>query len=379
MAAVVNEASREQFRSHPARKVRAADVQHEIDAIWRDGQQALGAGQIVTRACMSNLIIYCDDDTQSADVEASLPGIVLPHPSRVILLTGHGKTADPGIEVFVSGHYRVLPGGWQVCAEQIRVVADGQAAPRLPSVARSHRLGNLPTTLWWASRQPPPFADKLFFQLATLSDQIIYDSFGWTEPTKGMQAMSRWLAAERTEYVVDNLAWRRLKPWRSLISQVLDPAVLPDALSQVSRLEITHGPHAVTMAALLVGWLAALLRWEVRGGRVVAGKRTVWQFGSGKRQFPVELTRVDTPPTAPHEVHWVWRDGERERHMILRELPDDRFGIAEQPGAPPVRVISAPQPDRGAMVAAQMAHRARDAVFEQAMETGNAMTTVLLQ
>jgi glucose-6-phosphate dehydrogenase assembly protein OpcA len=380
VAAVVKAAvsTQHSLRTHPEHKVRMAQIQHELDAIWEDGHQALAEGQVVTRACMSNLLIYCDDDDQCRDVAAAVPAIVQSHPSRVVLLTGRGKTSEPGIEVFVSGHYSVLSSGWQVCAEQIRVVADDSAAPRLPSVARAQIVGDLPTALWWASRQPPPFAGKLFYPLATISDQIIYDSYAWKNPVRGQQAMSRWVATERTEYVIDNLAWRRLKQWRSLISQVLDPAVHAEALSRVTRLEIEHGPHAVAMTSLLVGWLAALLGWRVKGGKVTAGKETVWQFSAGERGFTVRLKRVDHGPSAPQQVHWSWGRAGCEQHVTMRDLGDGRLGIIDGEHGTPSRVISAIQPDLSMLVSAQLAHRARDRVFELALETANSMTSVLL-
>ena len=327
---------------------------------------------------MSNLIVYCDDDEQTRAVGSAILQIVELHPSRVVLLTAHGETGEPGIEAFVSGHYNVLPGGWQVCAEQIRVVADAQAGDRLPSVARSQIIGDLPTTLWWASRQPPPFTGKQFFQLAEMSDQIIYDSFGWTNPVKGMQAMSRWVAAQGSEYVIYNLAWRRLRHWRNLIGQVLDPAVQPGALRAVTALRIEHGPHAVAMAALLVGWLAAQLGWQTRGGKVVPGRQTVWQFQVDDRQVPVMLVRVAEARSAPVKLYWSWRDGDKERCAVLADLGDQRLGIVEAESDVAVRIVSAPEPAQGMLVAAQMAHRSRDRVFERALETGNSMTGALL-
>ncbi|QLQ32323.1 MAG: glucose-6-phosphate dehydrogenase assembly protein OpcA [Candidatus Thiothrix singaporensis] len=118
--------------------------------------QELGENQVVTRACMSNLIIYCDDDEQTLKVNEALPRIVSAHPCRVILLTGLGHTGEPGLDVFVSGLYSKLSSGLQVSAELIRVIADASARKRLAPVARAHLVGDLPTTLWWASLEPAP-------------------------------------------------------------------------------------------------------------------------------------------------------------------------------------------------------------------------------
>jgi len=373
----MNEGAGAQIRSQPAHKVDIARIQHELDGLWKDLHRDLGEGQAVTRACMSNLIIYCDNDAQSADIEQALPAIVQVHPARVILLTGQGGTAGSGIDVFVSGHYCALGSGWQVCAEQIRIVADDPSNRRLPSVTRAQLVGDLPTTLWWASREPPPFAGKVFYKLADMSDQIIYDSIGWTNPSKGMQAMSRWVTAERNEYIIYNLAWRRLKPWRRLLSQVLDPVVQPGALEQVSRITIEHGPHALAIAFLLLGWLASRLGWKPTDGTVSPGKETLWHFDVNGRQVPVTVKRLGTGEPAPHRLHWRWRDKAGEHQVMFAVLGDERLGIIEECSDVPVRVVPAPELDRSELVSAQLAHRARDKLFEQALVVVDAMTSVL--
>lgn len=375
----MNEKPGHRLQKVPERNVRIRHIPRELDAIWAGLHQELGEDQIVTRACMSNLIIYCDDDEQTREIEKVLPDIVVPHPSRIVLLTGLGYTGEPGLDVFVSGLYRRLPSGLQVSAELIRVVADASALKRLAPVARAHLVGDLPTTLWWASHQPAPFLSEVFNPLTAMGDQIIYDSYGWTSPTKGMQAMSRWVAAQSSEYVIDNLAWRRLKHWRNLLSQVLDPAVLPGALVAVTSLRVEHGPHAVAMSSLLVGWLASLLGWRVEGGKVVPGKQTVWQFSVSSRQFPVTLTRVEDAPSAPVRIEWTWRDPQGERRTVFADLGDDRLGVIEVDSDLAGRAVSVPAATQGMMVAAQMAHRTRDHIFERALDTGNLMTGVLLK
>lgn len=366
-----------QILSRPSVKVDIAWIQKQLDELWKMLYQELSEGEAVTRACMSNLIVFCDNQTQSQDVENAIPSIVQMHPARVILLVGEGGTEPSGIEAFISGCYRALASGWQVCAELIKVVASANTLRRLPSVTRAQLVGDLPTTLWWASTQPPPFAGKLFFKLADMSEQIIYDSIGWTHPSKGMQAMSRWVTAERNEYVIYNLAWRRLKPWRSLLRQVLDPAVHPGALENVSRIRIEHGPHALAIAMLLLGWLATQLGWKPTEGQVKTGKRTLLHFNNRGRPLRVTVTRLSEGEPDPHRLHWYWRDVMGEHDVELARLENDCLGIVEKNTGTSSRAVSVPCFERGELVAAQMAHRSRDKLFEQALATGKEIATVL--
>ena len=172
------------------------------------------------RACMSNLIIYCDSSAEAKIISDELIEIVDAHPARVLLLIGKGQPRNGTIEAFVSIYHTEVRDGLQVCAERIDVLSSSQATGRLPSVARSQLIGDLPTALWWASRQPPPDAGDVFFELAELADQIIYDNMGWTNPAKGVSTMTRWVASQQDQHVVYNLAWRRTATWRKLISQV---------------------------------------------------------------------------------------------------------------------------------------------------------------
>lgn len=373
----MNGDARTQLQSHPPRKVDIARIDQELDGLWEGLYQNLHAGAAITRACMSNLIIYCDNDVQSQEIAKAIPAIVQVHPARIIVLTGQGATDEPGIEVYISGHYAALPSGWQVCAEQICFIADAESSRRLPSVTRAHLVGDLPTTLWWASQQPPPAAGKLFFKLAGMSDQIIYDSIGWENPAQGMKAMSRWVAAERSEHVIFNLAWRRLKPWQRLLSQVLDPVVQPGALSQVSQVTIEHGPHALASAQLLLGWLASRLGWQTLGGKVLPSKKTVWQFTAAGHQFPVTVTRLAAGDPKPYKLHWTWRDGAQEHKAVFALLGEQRLGIVEDSSDVPVRVLSIPDLNSSALISAQLAHRTRDKLFESALEIENTMTTLI--
>ncbi|MDX2503118.1 MAG: glucose-6-phosphate dehydrogenase assembly protein OpcA [Gammaproteobacteria bacterium] len=372
----VDDSENETLLSYPPRKVRISHIQGELDGLWDDYQQDLNDGQAVTRACMSNLIIFCDNDELSAEIETDIPDIVQTHPARVLLLSSAAQTSEPGIEVFISSHYCKLGSGLQVCGEQIRVVADTQASRRLPSIALAQLVGDLPTTLWWASRQPPPLAGKLFYKLAAMADQIIYDSIGWINPTKGLQAMSRWVAAERNEYVVFNLAWRRLKPWRHLLSQVLDPTIQPGALDRVSHITIEHGPNALPMALLMLGWCAFLLDWKATEGKASLGKETVLHFNHSGRQIPVTIKRQDMGKPTLHKLYWHWQN-KKMYSAVFARLGDERLGIVGDDSDVPVRVISAPEHCRSVLVSAQMAHRSRDKMFEQALEVGNSMVSVL--
>ena len=361
------------------KRVRIAQIESELGVLWAQFNQNTSGGHTVMRACMSNLIIYCDNSDEAQLISQEIAAIVDVHPARVLLLVANGQPGKDAIEAFITLYYTALSDGWQVCAERIDVVATAEASKRLPSVARSQLVGDLPTTLWWASRQPAPEAGEVFFQLAELANQIIYDNVGWTNPTKGVATMTRWVAAKQDTQIVYNLAWRRFAIWRKLISQVLDPLVAPNALESLSVIEIEHGPHALGMSWLLVGWLASQLQWESIDGKRLSDSELVWQFRNGSRKIKVVAKRIPTGEPLVYRLLLDWSQAGHEGRLCFERLDNDRIGIVDAFSTVPARVFTAHVPERSALVSAQLAHRNRDKIFENALKAANAMSAVFQQ
>ena len=361
------------------KRVRIAHIESELGALWAQFNQNTSGGHTVMRACMSNLIIYCDNAEEAQLISQEIAAIVDAHPARVLLLVAAGQPGKDAIEAFVTLYYTALSDGWQVCAERIDVVSTAEATERLPSVARSLLIGDLPTTLWWASRQPAPEAGEVFFQLAELANQIIYDNMGWTSPTKGVATMTRWVAAQQDAQIVYNLAWRRFAIWRKLISQVLDPLVAPDALESLSLVEIEHGPHALAMSWLLVGWLAGQLQWKSVDGKRLSDSELVWRFHNNQREVKVVARRLPEGEPLIYRLLFDWSQAGHGGRICFERLDNDRIGIVEAFSTIPARVFAAQIPERSTLVSAQLAQRNRDKIFENALKASNAMSAVFQQ
>ncbi len=361
------------------KRVRIAQIESELGGLWAQFNQNTSGGHTVMRACMSNLIIYCDNAEEAQLISQEIAAIVDVHPARILLLVAEGQSGKDTIEAFITLYYTALSDGWQVCAERIDVVSTVEATKRLPSVARSQLIGDLPTTLWWASRQPAPEAGEVFFQLAELADQIIYDNMGWTNPIKGVAAMTRWVAAQQDAQIVHNLAWRRFAHWRKLISQILDPLVAPNALESLSLVEIEHGPHALAMSWLLVGWIASQLKWKSVDGKRLSGSELVWRFRNNDREIKVVAKRLPEGEPLIYRLLFDWSQAGHDGQLCFERLDSDRIGIVEAFSTVPARVFAAHIPVRSTLVSAQLAQRNRDKVFENALKASNAMSAAFQQ
>ncbi|MEE9344996.1 MAG: glucose-6-phosphate dehydrogenase assembly protein OpcA [Methylococcales bacterium] len=362
--------------THPSKLIRIADIETELAGLWTQFNEDISEGKTIMRACMSNLIIYCDSSDELERISPEITDIVDAHPARVLLLMGNGQPSDGKIEALITMYYQAVPAGWQVCAERIDVISSPDSTEYLPSVARAHLIGDLPTTLWWVSRQPPPKGGEVFVELAELANQIIYDNIGWANPVTGIALMTRWVAAQQDTLIVYNLAWRRLTILRKLISQVLDPQVAPEALTSLRKITIEHGPHALALTWLLVGWLATQLEWEPVSGKRVSASELYWRFKKNNIDIKVVAKRLPEGDPLIYQLLFDWSQPETEGRVCFKRLDDDRIGIVEEMSTVPARVFTAQLPHRSTLVISQLARRDRDKIFENALKASNEMTDV---
>jgi glucose-6-phosphate dehydrogenase assembly protein OpcA len=329
----------------------------------------------VQRACMSNLVIFCDRREQALEAAGQVPEIVAAHPARVLLIVGEAGADDSaGGGVAASVLVRLREGrDHQSLSEQVTLYASGGAVGKLPFAVRALLIGDLPINLWWRSTQPPPFAGPILHDLAENAQQIVYDSLGWTDPTRAVAAAYSWL--QKVEQglrggrwrVASDLNWRRLKPWRRLITQALEDSAAPGAVSTATELLVQHGPHAVVQAWELVSWLTSQLGWQVQGGKVEQGLEIAWQF-----QAPHGLVRVRVHrlPVGPSEVRLLGLQcllGGIPGAVIICPEGAHRLVVTQ------VGVSAAPrtanyQPQSPAeLLSRQLSDRERDPIFTQSM------------
>ena len=246
-------------------------------------------------------------------------------------------------------------------------------------------IGDLPTNLWWAAPIPPPLAGPLLFDLADRTQQVIYDSIGWTEPARGVVATASWLKQFQTGpehgqwHVVADLNWRRLKYWRRLLAQCLDPATAPEALNSVTEVLVEHGPHAVIQAWELVSWLASRLQWKVDGGQIVPGVEIDWQVTAPHGNLTIRLRRLADGPSEVRKVRVACKlDGKPDALNVTVE--DDRH-LAAKPevmsGAP--RTVTIQRQSLPELIARQLSDRERDPVFRDSMMVAQILAKSVLK
>lgn len=335
------------------------------------------------RARMSNLVIFCDKDDLAQKIAAEVPAVITMHPARVFLLVG-----EPGPE---AGTVTATVQTWcqrrgtlHVCSEQVMLRARGQSVERLPYVVRGLLIGDLPTNVWWAAAQPPALAGPLLHDLAEQAQQVLYDSIGWPEPARGVAATAAWLAGcERGPgqgpwRVVSDLNWRRLKYWRRLLAQALDPAAAPGALDSITEVQVEHGPHAVVQAWELASWLASRLGWRVEAGHVQAGVEITWQFQATHGTPCICVRRLPDGPPALRRVRVACTLAGRPGALNVVADDERRLAVCPEgvPGAP--RTVTVQPMSLAELVGRQLSDRERDPNFRAAMRVAQVLAQSVL-
>ena len=358
-------------------------IERELAELWSEPLDGTAAGaegmEPATRACMSNLLIWCKTQEQARGLPIEIGAIVEKHPSRVLLLVGEPETENAGLSASVSAVCHPASAGGQICSEHVTLSAPGSSVQRLPSIARPLLIGDLPTTLWWVASEPPPAAGALFDDLAIMADHVIYDSAGWLDPVRGVLLVAAWEMGLETRRVVSDLAWRRGKPWRRLVGQTLDPRLVPGALESIDEVEIEHGPHALPQAWFLIGWLAGRLGWQPVAGKVAPGAEITFGFESATRPLRVTARRLPSGESELSRVAIRWNAKAGKGVATFAWDGQERLVVLAGSSSASARVLSFRRESRASLVARQMAKLFHDPLFRDTLALSRRMAEALLR
>jgi glucose-6-phosphate dehydrogenase assembly protein OpcA len=359
------------------------EVESALDRLMRAAQ---GHGQEpVMHACMSNLVVYCGRPELAHAVMATLADVVTLHPARVFLLLAEpeARTAELTARINVRAHEAEAH---RVYSEQVTLHATGSTVQRLPYVVRGLVIGDLPINLWWAEPLAPPLGGVLFHDLAEGVEQVLYDSIGWPRPARGVVAVAGWLEklerAPRPGHwrVASDLNWRRLKTWRRLLAQALDPALAPGVLEGITEVALEHGPHGVVQAWELASWLAARLDWRLHEGRVQPGVEIHWQLDSRHGRVRLRLRRLEQGPPAILKLRIAFAVAGKEGALCFTSQEEGRrLAVLPEGGNATPRTVAVTQQPVPELVARQLSDRERDPVFRQSMAVARALAESVVQ
>src|ERR671914_3053803 len=335
------------------------EIERELARLRMNEDGTLGA-----RASVLNLVAVTNEETAPGvtRVVSELSGR---YPSRVVLIVSDPDEEEANLEVSLSsfcGLRRGLPGGNQVCAEQIKIHVEGPPAGHLESLAGPLLIPDLPVFLWYPGEFSP--RSQEFAAMADLADRIIVDS-----AAAGDSACLREIAGfleDPESPAIGDLQWVMLSPWRALVAELFNPPERAEELGKIRKVEVLHTPAGECRALLFVGWFASKLGWRTEDvSRVEEGREV--RFAGPSGEIVVELS--PNSPDARFRRVRLYSDEHSFQVSRHRNLSDARTTIMrgdELLGELTVRLGGF---DLGVILGEELQYRGRDEVYEAALRT----------
>ncbi|MGI9252584.1 MAG: glucose-6-phosphate dehydrogenase assembly protein OpcA, partial [Thermomicrobiales bacterium] len=339
----------------------------------------------LTRASTLNLTAVARSKKDAERAERAVARLGDLYPSRATILVG-----DPDIPADEAAGMNVRAtlleqeagkGRAAIRFEEVIVEVNARNERQLASIAAPLLVADLPDFLWWVSDSTTE--GSLFGDLCAISDRIIVDTAGSPEPNAELDAVTEVLASRSNPPRLGDFAWRRLDPWRNLITGFFDPPATRDALANISHIEITYGasdPNGRTgfvSAILLVSWLASRLGWTAPGDLVRERGGEGWLVtlragGRGNhREVAIVIRPVEDPVAgcALASIALTAHVDSAEASFRIERIDEAEIAtIVKIPGSPTSRrMVYASLQDDAALLADELRQYGRDGVYETAL------------
>lgn len=250
----------ETFTAGVETAVDVAAIERQLHELWQLAAES-ECGQI-TRACLFNLVAYCETDAARDHATEVISELTSRHPCRAIVLLAKPDELVSELSAAITAHCHLAGGGRkQVCCEQISIEAAGASVEHLASAVLPLLESDLPTVVWWQGNfllRPAAFT-----RLGAVADRILFDTSRWDKPLESLAALAKTMEAmPRTNFA--DLSWTRLGLWRKLAAEMFDEPSCRSELAWLKSAEVVHGcgPGAGLRALLYASWVAAQLSWS---------------------------------------------------------------------------------------------------------------------
>ncbi len=236
--------------------VEIGKIDRELKKLWDQG------GGAMTRASLINLAVYSEATGSLSRNTELVSKITENHACRAIVISADPAATANNVEAWISAHCHVSrAGSKQICSEQLSFLLAGPSAKLLPSIVFSQLDSDLPFYLWWQGE----FPEHMDPQLWAWVDRLLYDSQEWKDVGAQIARIETAQCEAKERVVLCDLNWTRLVQLRLALAQFFDHPRSHRHLRETARVEVDFAPGYRSTATLLVGWLAAQLRWKLKG------------------------------------------------------------------------------------------------------------------
>jgi glucose-6-phosphate dehydrogenase assembly protein OpcA len=223
-----------------------------------------GSVRVRMRTSVLTLVVMAPRPETAERAMAVINDLRERHPSRAIVIapTDPDGPAWMDAHIYAACHLRERS-DVEVCTEELLIKAGGELAQHPARVVAPLLIHDLPAVLWWPD--DPSFGTRPFREIVGVADRLLVDSGSFAE--SGTGRMAGLAEVVREGVAVSDIGWLRLSLWRELMAGLYDHPLLTRELDYIRSIRIDVSRPAqtfrLTKAVYYVGWLAAMLGWEV--------------------------------------------------------------------------------------------------------------------
>lgn len=230
-----------------------SSIASSLRALW-------ASNEAMTKASLINFAVYSEQPGSLEKNTSLIEAVTREHACRAILIDAQPSEAEATVRAWITAHCQLSgAGGKSVCSEQVAFALSGRLRDALRNVVFAHLESDLPLVFFWQG----DFSDQWEPHLYRRIDRLVVDSTTWSDPAEQVQRLRTAWRDSGARFVVLDVAWMRIFPFRQALAGAFDTALAKANLCQLSALTITHAPgHRVT-ATLFASWIAYKAGWSL--------------------------------------------------------------------------------------------------------------------
>jgi glucose-6-phosphate dehydrogenase assembly protein OpcA len=251
--------------------------------------------RIRTRTSVLTLVVIAPGSETADRAMSTVAALSARHPSRAIIVSPGDPDGPSSFDAHIYAACQLAGGGsTEICTEEILIKTGGELSQHLSTAVAPLLIHDLPVVLWWPD--DVPFGAPQFNGLAEECDRLLVDCGQFRGD--GAARLAGMQRAMTQGLVVHDIGWMRAMLWRELLAAIFDHPLLTPELGSINRVRIDVARPGKQMrlarAITFVGWMAAVLDWDVDQPLEMDGDAYRGSLRAGKRQIDVELRPVST-------------------------------------------------------------------------------------
>jgi glucose-6-phosphate dehydrogenase assembly protein OpcA len=229
------------------------------------------------RSSVMNLVVVADGQDAVDWAGKVAETMAIHHPSRCVVIWRQREVPASRIDAWIRSYDHEILNSRLIECECISLRVTGEIGQHVPSLIQPLLVADVKTWLWWMGT--PLWGDGSLYDTLGVSDGMIVDSAVFSRPFESFLELAKLCAEISETTALTDLQWTRLHPWREMLAQFFSPPERRPFLRGINAVGIDYVGDARGnrgAAALLAGWLATRLGWQLKsafagsGGVVVA-------------------------------------------------------------------------------------------------------------